>query len=37
MATTFPEPDIPAKCCTAPLIPTAMYSFGQTVMPVMPT
>jgi hypothetical protein len=28
---------MPARCCIAPEIPTAMYSCGLTVLPVCPT
>ena len=28
---------IPMRCCIWPLIPHAMYNFGQTVFPVCPT
>ncbi len=31
------EDCIPTKCCTAPLIPHAIYTLGHTVFPVWPT
>src|SRR2546422_6704543 len=31
------EDDIPARCWMAPLMPQAMYSVGETVLPVWPT
>ena len=31
------EDRIPARCCIAPEIPTAMYKLGLTVFPVCPT
>src|SRR5579862_588366 len=37
IATITPEPCIPTLCWIAPLIPTATYSFGDTVFPVCPT
>jgi hypothetical protein len=30
------DSSIPARCWTAPLIPTAMYRAGRTVVPVWP-
>src|SRR5262245_49113655 len=37
MATIVPEPCMPTLCWIAPEIPHAMYSFGETVLPVCPT
>src|SRR6266540_2388214 len=37
IATTTPELCIPTLCWIAPEMPTAMYSFGETVLPVCPT
>lgn len=37
MATTHFESFMPAKCWTAPDIPTAMYKSGATTFPVCPT
>src|SRR6266540_1293849 len=37
IATTTPELCIPTLCWIAPETPTAMYSFGETVLPVCPT
>src|SRR5437773_131454 len=37
MATTLRAPEIPAMCCTAPLMPIVMYRSGATVAPVRPT
>src|SRR5215831_412106 len=31
------DDDMPARCCTAPEMPTATYSLGETVLPVCPT
>src|SRR5205814_7372583 len=37
IATITPEPCMPTLCWIAPEIPTATYSFGDTVLPVCPT
>ena len=37
IATIRLAPFIPTTCCVAPLIPTAMYTSGLTVLPVWPT
>ena len=37
IATIHREEDIPARCCTAPEIPHAIYKSGETVLPVWPT
>src|ERR1700750_984914 len=37
MATMVLEVCMPARCWMAPEIPTAMYSCGETVLPVWPT
>lgn len=37
MATIHLESFIPARCCTAPLMPIAMYRSGATTLPVCPT
>ena len=34
MAIIFLLSVIPARCCTDPLIPQAIYNFGRTVTPV---
>lgn len=34
---TFPAPDIPTLCCTAPEMPKAMYRSGDTILPDIPT
>src|SRR6185437_5761681 len=37
MATIVPDPCIPTLCWIAPEMPHAMYSLGETVLPVCPT
>src|SRR5207249_4589817 len=37
IATMYLDDDRPARCWMAPLIPHAMYSIGETVLPVWPT
>ena len=37
IATIVPEPCMPTLCWIAPEIPQAMYSFGETDLPVWPT
>ncbi len=36
MAMILADSSMPARCCTAPLMPAAMYSAGRTVVPVWP-